>query len=484
VGDANADYLARYDRDADAFVNVGGGPGAGVGPGAGGLIVYGIVMGHDGTLYVAGTFVNWAAAGNDYLVQWDAVGGWALVGGVHPDTIVRDAALLPNGNLVVGGSFGVVDGLAALYIAEWDGASWTDLDSGMNNNVYALAVAPDGTLYAGGLFTQAGSAPITANYIAAWNGNTWTDLDGGMDNTVWHIEINDEGEVWAGGDFTQAGTLTLTDHVARWNGYSWAHIGVDLPGAPSVDGISFFGDNIYFGFDTTGTAYVPGDNTVTNTGSALSYPVIEIKNQGTVQLIRNETLGLELLLDLGMLDGEIVTIDLTPGYKTMISTWRGNVLGDLLPNSDLGTFKLEGYPRAYYGNVQGANLVNVFIDNADAREHNDGGNQLSGWDNITGISQDNTDSGILYASIVVVGGGFNRVDFYSAAARAAGDLVAHTASYNGAGAQAIIPDNASGLGGTITIDAVGAGDVDIFVYYTVATIFWYNRWWSVDEAVI
>ena len=60
-------------------------------------------------------------------------------------------------------------GVAANYIAAWDGSSWSALGSGMDDDVSALAVSGS-TLYAGGHFTTAGGVP--ANHIAAWDGSS------------------------------------------------------------------------------------------------------------------------------------------------------------------------------------------------------------------------------------------------------------------------------------------------------------------------
>src|SRR5690349_10531346 len=45
-----------------------------------------------------------------------------------------------NGNLIAGGDFTTAGGISAIRIAQWDGNSWSALGSGMNSDVYALAV--------------------------------------------------------------------------------------------------------------------------------------------------------------------------------------------------------------------------------------------------------------------------------------------------------------------------------------------------------
>ena len=304
-----------------------------------------------------------------------------------------------------------------------------------------------------------------------------------MDNWVYRVRVNDDGEIWAGGLFTQAGPLTLADAVARWNGFSWAHVGLDIPGAPTLEGIAFAGNDIYLGFDTTGIAYVPGDNSVVNLGSAFALPNIEVKNYGFLQSIRNETMEYDIPCDMLIQDGEIVTIDLSTGRKTVDSTWRPlGRLSDVLPASDLGTFKLESHPRADYGAVDGANLITVFITDAAPRESGDNNNQLSGWENITGISQANTDLGRLYATIWWAPPVAQLV-LYKDPAKLGTDIVGQTVAYNAPGVQPIVEMYDSGLGGSITIDAMVGFDDDIQVWFTIVTMFYRSRWWDLDSAV-
>jgi hypothetical protein len=64
--------------------------------------------------------------------------------------------VLPNGDLVAGGSFTTAGGVAANRIARWKGGTWSALGSGMNDSVHALAVLPNGDVVAGGDFSTAG----------------------------------------------------------------------------------------------------------------------------------------------------------------------------------------------------------------------------------------------------------------------------------------------------------------------------------------
>ncbi len=133
-------------------------------------------------------------------------------------------------NLYAGGIFTTAGSSVAKYIAKWDGSNWTALGSGMNSTVAALAVS--GTdLYAGGLFYQVFNDNyhinvVVANGIAQWNGSSWTNLGSGMDSvyrqyrepTVCALAVSGT-NLYAGGNFTSAGGAAATN-IAEWNGSS------------------------------------------------------------------------------------------------------------------------------------------------------------------------------------------------------------------------------------------------------------------------
>jgi hypothetical protein len=78
-----------------------------------------------------------------------------------------------------GGSFTTADGVAANYVAKWDGSSWSALGSGMNNGVYALAVSGS-ELYAGGNFMLAGGKGSAYAAKAIIGVGNWLSIRAGV----------------------------------------------------------------------------------------------------------------------------------------------------------------------------------------------------------------------------------------------------------------------------------------------------------------
>ena len=75
-------------------------------------------------------------------------------------------------------------------VARWDGStsSWHSLGSGIGGTtppIYALAVGPDGSLYAGRCFSTAGG--VAAYSIARWDGTSWHPLGSGMEGCAFGV---------------------------------------------------------------------------------------------------------------------------------------------------------------------------------------------------------------------------------------------------------------------------------------------------------
>jgi hypothetical protein len=77
------------------------------------------------------------------------------------------------------------------------------------------ALAASGTnLYAGGQFTAAGG--VAANYIAKWDGSAWSALGSGTDGAVLALAADGAGHLFVGGDFSLAGTK-VSPYIAQAN---------------------------------------------------------------------------------------------------------------------------------------------------------------------------------------------------------------------------------------------------------------------------
>ena len=68
--------------------------------------------------------------------------------------------------MYAGGNFSTAGGVAASYVAKWDGSNWSALGSGTSGSVFALAVDGSNNLYVGGTIGSAGDK--VSYYIARW----------------------------------------------------------------------------------------------------------------------------------------------------------------------------------------------------------------------------------------------------------------------------------------------------------------------------
>jgi hypothetical protein len=106
----------------------------------------------------------------------------------------------------------------------------------MNGAVQAITIFDDRrgggpALYAAGSFTSAGGQ--AANHVARWDGASWAPLAGGVEGEVEVLGVFDDGggpALYAGGSFTSAGGLPAS-HVARWDGASWTPLAAGTSGA-------------------------------------------------------------------------------------------------------------------------------------------------------------------------------------------------------------------------------------------------------------
>lgn len=348
IGDANGDRIVKWNGSAWSSLDTGIASG----------IVYALAVGQNGTLYAGGTFTNHVDGSGDYITSWNGTAWSSLGTGMNGD--VNALTIGPNGDLYATGSFTTAGGVTVNGIAKWNGTTWAALGSGTGINIgagnsgKALMCMPDGSLYLGGSFTSIDG--VAANYVAKWNGTTWEPLGSGLSSSCDALGLLANGLLIIGGSFTSANGNPEYRKLAAWNGTAYSALAVYLPDTVStLSDIVTVGNDLYLCYDTTGTAYASGQTTVTN-GTAAAYPTITIKRVGgttaRVEYLKNETTDKVLYLDYSLLDGETLTLTFTPGAKAITSDFFGNVIGrSLLPNSDFAEWCLQ----------PGANVISLYV---------------------------------------------------------------------------------------------------------------------------
>lgn len=340
-GVANTRFIARWDGTAWKALATGIDNDA----------VYNLVFGLDGTLYLSGAFTLIGGLTRNRVASWNGTSFSALGTGLNNTVFAMDIGL--DGSIYVGGQFTTAGGSSAIRVARWNGSTWSTLSSGMDSTVFSIKASNMGLIYFGGGFTTAGG--VTASYIASWNGVSFSALGSGMNNVVYFLEVGADNILYASGQFSSAGGITLADKMAAWNGYSWSHLDIDLPGSGIVYALlaSKYVDpvikqkyNLFLGFDSAsiGTGYFAGKTVVNNEGNVSAFPkAVYFRSGGTyaiIETLRNERTGKRLLFDYRLLSGESLAISLTPINKTIISSFFGSRLDAILPNSDFGTWQL------------------------------------------------------------------------------------------------------------------------------------------------
>lgn len=360
-GATTVNHIARWDVSASGWAALGT---TGVND-----VVYGIAIANDGKVYAVGKFttaegttVNYVAEYNPGTDAWSAMQEGAtpgLNGGYG-----YDVAIAPTGDVYVVGDFIATGSVSAYRIVRWDGNSWHLVannaapDSGANDVINKIVIAPDGSLFIAGEFTEVDK--VACAYIAQYNGSQWLALESGLNGEAQHIAYNPSDNIlYVSGAFTATGAgLALTDRLAMWNRYTWAHLDLDLPGATTAYCFAIKGDDLLLGFGTDGTATASAATTVTNSGTRSAYPKVIISRSGgtsaVVKYLRNETQDSTIWLNYSLLDGETLTLDFTPGARTVTSSFFGAVWRAVLPGSDLGKFAL----------LPGDNTILTYVEEA------------------------------------------------------------------------------------------------------------------------
>ncbi len=140
-----------------------------------------------------------------------------------PNSTVEEAAIQPDGKIVIGGHFGAVRNQSRVYLARLNPDGTLDesfpTGGGPNGIVYSLALQADGKIFVGGNFTTYGGA--TQNYLARLNADGSIDpafaIGAGPNAQVNVIKPQANGAVLVGGNFMQFNGLSRS-YLVRLQG--------------------------------------------------------------------------------------------------------------------------------------------------------------------------------------------------------------------------------------------------------------------------
>ncbi len=376
------------------------------------MYVGSIAFGPDGKMYAGGLFDDAGGVANTANIAVWTGSAWASLGTGGANGAVFGLGFTANGNLIAYGNFTTIGGVAANYIAEYNGATWSALGTGMSAAVQTVSIYGN-TIYAGGGFVTAGG--VTVNRAAKWNGTAWSAFGSGANaGTIYTVFYDSQtGRLYINGTFstfngvasagtgfwngtaweniisngpvslsagalhkdkngamyflagsttlyTSSGTITLPDKFFVYKGGAVFPAEFDLPGAAIMRDIFFEPDNsMWVSFDTSGTAVVSATNavgTANNASNSLAAPRFVIKGPGSLWRIANETTGQVITFaNLTLLAGETLTLDLTVGNTSFISDFRGNMMSYIFPGSNMDLALKPGN-----------NDVNVYITGSTA----------------------------------------------------------------------------------------------------------------------
>ena len=183
---------------------------------------------HGGALWAGGNY-QLEGGGVAGLAVWNGTAWSAPPGGAVNGPVYELARL--GDSLFVAGGFTSVGGIAAQRVAEWNGTAWAAYDlPNWGIGVYGLAAGRDGTLYAGGAFSDS-LEPGGSGGAARWTGSEWEILGGGVANPFFGGVVTDVaehlGEIYVTGCFShvngapdEPGAIASRS-LARWTGTDW-----------------------------------------------------------------------------------------------------------------------------------------------------------------------------------------------------------------------------------------------------------------------
>jgi len=299
-------------------------------------------------------------------------------------------------------------------------------------------------LYGGGMFFE-GTAPagaITSGNRAVFIKLNNAFIDSGMDGYAMLIDLGMGGYAM----------LIAGDNI-NINLYNDSFLGPNVfgdGGVPAVEINMFRDSSSTYDVTAISVATITINDNLVDLSENLSYNGSNVNPRTSATTIQSA------------MDGNRIQTNINKRW-TPFETTDYSTAGDGYFNTsiDLRPIIRRGFPLRAFWSEDGIIKNDIFNEISS----------LPGGVVITGISLTNIDeNGILYVQIVEDALGIHHIDLFKAPGNTPGDaasiyLVGHTAAYAAPGTEAIIADNDSGIGGTITILAVTQQNLDVTIEY-------------------
>ena len=353
-----------------------------------------------GRLVAGGYFTTASNITACRIARWTGT-AWQTIGSSGLNNRVNRVHVLSNGYIVAAGSFSKADTINASCIAQFNGADWAAMSNGVRGQAWSFEETIGGCiLTVVGKFDVAGTG--TACNLAVWSGTAWSApvsiftgtnfvlndsirrnngdvIVGGLDgagtrgvlytfngatatqiasanNDILYLSYDTLRDIsYVSGNFTTIAGINIS-YNARLKGNT-SIVPVDFDANTYTTAVVAASDGtLYIGHQNILTASVAAVTAVTNSGTATTYPIFTASaptssSTATLRQLVNYTTGDELFFNLTLQAGEVITLDLRPGNKTLTSNIRGNIINTLLPGSNIATWKL----------APGANNISMWL---------------------------------------------------------------------------------------------------------------------------
>jgi uncharacterized delta-60 repeat protein/uncharacterized repeat protein (TIGR01451 family) len=189
--------------------------------------VYDLALQPDDRAIVVGQFATYNGVSRNGIARINTDGSIdsSFDPGLGADDFITSIALLPNGQMLIGGAFTSFNGSNRTSIARLNSDGSIDPSfnvgvPGISGTIWAIAVQSDGNILIGGEFTSV--AGFSRPYIARLNGTngvldtSFNPTANSPDGVVQAITVMPSGQIVIAGQFTHLGATPL-NHLAQLN---------------------------------------------------------------------------------------------------------------------------------------------------------------------------------------------------------------------------------------------------------------------------